>query len=133
MTGIPLLGENDPSYHLLDVAHQLYDTNCVKYIDWVKCTKRDSELSGVKEERGWKTDANGNLKEFTTKTPDPANTSSDYLLSCALRRRGIALDIANICRYEVHNLWSEILLGELTRPPVPGFSKISVPQFHRAD
>ena len=73
------------------------------------------ELSGVREEKIWKVDASGTLKQHTTKDEVTADTSSDFLLRSALSRRGLALDIAKLCSYEKHELWVTRLLQELHR------------------
>jgi len=131
--GVILQGELEPSHRLLDLAHGLYDENVVKYLDWHVLTKREQELEGTKEVRMWKPNADGTIKEHTESTVGEARTDTDYLLRCALQRRGLALDVGRICRYETHELWVAVLFSELTRTPIPGIGKVTIPILHRAD
>ena len=133
LCGISLTGELDPSHRLLDQAHALWEENVVKYLDWSCLTKRDQELTGQKEERLWKPDAAGNIREHRVLDHGSAQLSSDYLLRAALSRRGIALDIAKVMRYETHELWAQVLFSELTRTPIAGIGQVTIPMLHRAD
>ena len=51
----------DPSHRLLDLAHDLYEENVVRFLDCSVLTKRDQELIGQKEEKHWQ----GRLGEAT--------------------------------------------------------------------
>jgi len=58
--------------------------------------------------------------------------SSDLRLRFALQRRGLALDMANLCAYETHELLIQIYMDCLLVTPPPGYSRPSYTQIKRA-
>ena len=133
LNGLTLTGELDPSHRLVNLAYQMYEKNVVVYLDWSKLTKRDQELQDIREIRTWKADANGIVRETKEIDHVTANYDSDMLLEKALKRRGLALDIANVCSYNVHDLWVQVLFDALHRTPLPGFGKVTTQQLRNAD
>lgn len=133
LKGLKLEGELEPSHFLQDLCFELWDTNSVRYVPWESCSKRDAEMDGIKTLRAWKPDVNGIVREQETQEPQQADLKSDLLLSYALRRRGIALEMADVCSFETHEALIELLLSSLLRPAPGGYSKITIEQLHRAD
>ena len=131
--GLSIVGEMEPSFHLQDLAYALYDGNLVRYIPWESCSKRDSELQGNKVLKQWRPDSSGFVREVATQEPSKVDLRSDLLLSFALRRRGVALEMADVCSYETHEQLSELLLGSLLKTPLQGFGRVTLEQLHRAD
>jgi hypothetical protein len=131
--GVSIVGEMEPSFHLQDLAYALYDGNLVRYIPWESCSKRDSELQGNKVLKQWRPDSSGFVREVATQEPSKVDLRSDLLLSFALRRRGVALEMADVCSYETHEQLSELLLGSLLKTPLQGFGRVTLEQLHRAD
>jgi hypothetical protein len=103
------------------------------YIPWEKCTKRDAEASGAKIEKILKPDAQGHIRETSTSQPPRADAGTDLFLRFALQRRGLALEIANVCSYNVHELWVQVLLDALLQQAPPGYVKVTVNQLRLAD
>ena len=133
LPGLRLEGELLPSYHLIDLVANMLETGVITYVGWEKCGKRDSELNGIKMEKVWKPDASGHIREIETGKPQAADYGSDLLLKYALQRRGVALEIANVCSYNGHSLLVECLFDALLRQPPPNFSKVSINQLRQAD
>lgn len=133
LSGLTLSGELQPSYHLIDLCANMFDSGVVSYIGWEKCAKRDCEIRGVKTEKVWKPDSEGRIRETTSSTPVSADLGSDLQLKYALQRRGLALEVAAVCDYQVHSLWVEILFDSLLGTPPPGYAKVSLNQLKRAD
>ena len=133
LRGLDLNGDLGPSHKLLDQAYELYDKNVVRYIDWWDCTTRGAELAGQKVDKVWRPDHTGTIKEVTVTDHGKARLDSDLRLRNALTRRGLALDMAGVCEFEVHSMWVEALLAEYTRDPLPGYSTVSTEQLRRAD
>ena len=131
--GIDFVGELEPSYQLVNSCNQMYEDNVLKYISWEFCTKRYDELHGVKRDKTWVADANGLIKVKDGEQRLLANTGTDLLMRYALQRRGVALDMANLLSYEVH----EELIARLIREymtPVPAFYRpLPIEQLQRAD
>ena len=40
LAGVDLADETEPSHALLDLAVQMHEDNCLKYISWAECTSR---------------------------------------------------------------------------------------------
>ena len=133
LAGLLVEGELEPSHFLQDAAFAIYDTGNIRYIPWEHCSKRESELQGTKTVRQWRPDAHGAIREVSEAEPTRADLRSDLLLSYALRRRGLAMEMADLCAYETHERLVELLLGELLRVPHEGYRKCSLEQLHRAD
>ena len=100
---------------------------------WSDLTKREAELQGAKVEPMWKPDASGFLRYCNTTTLADAVTNSEYLLKCALTRRAMAFYIANLCSFDVMEVWHESIMADLVRPPPAGHRSISIDQARRAD
>eukprot|EP00972_Heterocapsa_arctica_P044340 6546307-Heterocapsa_arctica.AAC.1 len=66
------------------------------------CTKRDQELQGLKKDDMWKPDSLGVIKLVRAEVSVRAKLQSDLMLRYALQRRGLALDMADVMAYEVH-------------------------------
>ena len=102
-------GECDPSHKLVDLAHKMFEENTVNYLAWQHQTKRSAELSDTKQESIWKPDSSGHVKVVDETIVLDARTDTDYLLRCALWRRAMAMDIANLCSFELLESWTTIL------------------------
>jgi len=88
---------------------------------------------GIKTVRMWKPDANGHLKEHAESKPADAPVGTDLLLKYALTRRGLALEVANVCRFEAHSLLVECFFDAMLAPPLPGYAKVTRNQVKNAD
>lgn len=64
---------------------------------------------------------------------EDASFGSDLLLRYCLTRRGLALDVANVCRFEAHSLLVEAFFDALLRQPIPGFARVTRNQIRAAD
>ena len=133
LEGMRLDGELQPSYHLIDLCSTMHEAGVTSYIGWEKCTKRDSEINGAKVERIWKPVSEGRIREVSKTSPSIADVGTDLLLKYALQRRGLALEIANICSFDAHSLWIEILFDALLASSPPGYARVNLNQLKRAD
>lgn len=113
----------EPSHRLLDKVQQQLEDNTASYISLDMCTCRQQELAGVKREPGVKVDpVTGAMRVIETETDSMANTSTDYLLRMAFRRRALAYDQTNLCTFENMELWTEKLFSALHESPPAGYS-----------
>ena len=98
-------------------------TGLARYDAWAKCTSFSSELLEVPDIAGLRIDEKGLVVK--TEAPDgpDTNTSTDLLLTLALRRRALAADIADACTYETMSAWHEVLLAALLRQPPPATAR----------
>ena len=87
----------------------------------------------TKKDRSWKPDSSRVVKERTTEATLTAELSTDLLLRYTLQRRGLAMDIADLMSFEMHERIVGGLLSEYLRPPPVGYSKITAEQLSRTD
>lgn len=134
LQGLRLKGELQPSYALVDLVAQVKETNCITWIPPSKCSKRDSEVQNNLKEKPMILSLEQQMVKLATPAePLLADTSTDLQFQWALQRRGLAYDQCALIKYEEHEVWVQQLLGQLTREPPPGFSKVSINQVIRAD
>ena len=125
LAGLVLEGELQPSHHLVDLCSSLYETGQVSYVPWEKCTKRDAEMAGAKVEKVWKPDSSGQIRESSVSSLPSADLGTDLLLRYTLQRRGVALEMANVCDFQVHELWVGVLFDAMLTPTPPGYAEVS--------
>ena len=134
LQGLRLKGELQPSYALVDLVAQVKETNCITWIPPSKCSKRDSEVQNNLKEKPMILSLEQQMVKLATPAePLLADTSTDLQFQWALQCRGLAYDQCALIKYEEHEVWVQQLLGQLTREPPPGFSKVSINQVIRAD
>jgi len=131
--GLVMEAELDPSYHLIDLACQMHDDNCLLYIPWEACGKRSQDHSGGKKDRQWKPDASGIVRERVVEQGVDADLGTDLLLQYALQRRGLAMEIADLMDYETHQLWVTFLLSSYMSIPPANYAKLTLEQICKAD
>lgn len=136
--GIQLKDGLEPSNRLVDLAIQLHDDDAIAYIPWSACTSRNQEVLGHKKDsdsdaKVWKPDANGVVRERPVLRSDTADTASDYKFRQALSRRGIALDLAALCSFEVHEMLADVLMTEFQQAAIANHSAVTMEQIEQAD
>ena len=109
------------------------DCGEIRYIKWEECTKRLQELNGVKKDEMWKEDGEGRLKRVFTPGEDKADLKDHLMLRYALQRRGVALEIARLMSFKVHEKLINFFFEELARDALPGYSQVTLEQVRRAD
>ena len=133
LKGIRLTGELDISNHLLDRAITMYEENVLRCIPLAECTKRGTELVGVQKDPLFALDSSKRLQLAFQEHREEADTSSEIKLQFALRRRGLALDMADILDFDLHDAMVDCLFKALLAEPPPGYARVSVHQLINAD
>ena len=134
LPGLRLKGELQPSYALVDLVAQVKETNCITWIAPSKCSKRDSEVQNSLKEKPMILSLEQQMVKLSTPTEQlVADTSTDLQFQWALQRRGLAYDQCTLIKFDEHEAWVQQLLGQLTREPPPGFTRVSSSQAIRAD
>ena len=126
----------EPSHSLVNSLAQCSEDGRLRYIEWARCTSRSAELNNVKEQpnlKVWKADASGNIKQSEAESSLKCEVSTELEVMNAMKRRGIAYEIANLMSFEKHELIVNLLFAELQREPLDGFRKLSVGQLAAAD
>jgi len=134
LAGLTITPDLDVSDQLITDCVGIVDRNRLKYVPWEQCTARTLEITGGKVDTTWSTDSRGFLKcESGEATQQVADTASDYNLDLALRRRGLAFEMADLMGWEAHEKLRNDLMSSLSRPPIPGYGKVTKIQLKRAD
>jgi len=125
--------ETQPADLLVDKFVTMAETGTLRYLPWEDLTKWDTEIRGVKKDPHWKTTPEGLFKFEEVTTEKPADTGSDLKLMNALRRRGIAMEMANLLSYDLHEDLVAWFMKELNRPPPRGYQSVSLQMLRDAD
>ena len=133
LPGMEIRGPLEPSCKLVDRLIGMQVSGHLRVLSWEDLTRRDQEILNVKTEEWWKTDAQHRLVKVETQVEAAADTGSDLRLYQALTRRGVALHLAQLLSFPVHDKLVKKFLRELERDPIDGFKRIGVSQIHRAD
>lgn len=132
--GLEIEGDLEPSDTLVDkFSHMQEVSGVLRYMPLEEMGRRDNEVRGIKKDTFWKTDANGSLKLHEVGVDAVADLSSDYKLHRTLMRRGVAMHMAHLVSFKVHDQLTRWLMKEMHREPVPGYQKVSIGQIHRVD
>ena len=109
-------------------------SGAVKYIAWEACTKFSQEAYlQPRKKQGWALDASGVVKEHLASDPPTVSVNTTHLLSQALIRRGLAMEIGMVMTFESHERVRHSLLRALCEDPPPGYAAASMAQLERAD
>ena len=131
--GIKVDGEYEPSHALVDKLMAMQVAGVLKALPWSALGRRDLEVRGAKSERYWKADGAGAIREQSRIVEIEADVGSDLRLKIALQRRGIAMQMAKLLSFKVHDLWVSKLFREYGREPISGYEKVGLEQLRLAD
>ena len=118
---------------LIDKIATIHANNELRHIKWEECNSRQQEAKGEATEKYFKTDANGVFKEILQKVADPADTSTEMLLSFALKRRGVAFEVGGLMSFSSHDKLVSYFITAMNEEPVTGYLKVTISQVHEAD
>lgn len=126
----------EPSHALVNAIAQCADDGRLRYIEWSRCTSRSAELNNVKEHQSlkvWRADASGTIKQSDAEPGLKCDVSTELEVMNAMKRRGIAYELANLMSFEKHEMIINLLFAELQREPIDGFRKLTISQLASAD
>ena len=134
----PLIIANvlEPSHQLINALVQCVEDGRVRYVEWSRCTSRTQEVNNVKEDgdlRVWKTDSSGAIKAVNKEPSLSANLTTELDVHNALRRRGVAYEVAQAMSFETHEKVINFFFFELKKEPMEGFSPVTLQQLASAD
>ena len=134
LPGLEIAEDLEPSDALVDKFAAMQEvTGALRYIPLHELGRRDQEAKGIKRESWWKPDSNGALRQHLVNVEIDADVSTDYKLHRALLRRGVAMHMARLLNYQIHDTLVRWLMREYQREPIVGYAKVSLEQLLRAD
>ena len=132
LTGLELSGNLAPSNLLVDKFVDMQEKGVLRYLEWQDLTTREQELRNIKIEEYWKIE-NGLFKRFESHTVVSTDGFSEAKLRFSLQRRGIAMNLARLCSFVVHEKLINFLMKEYCRTPPTNFAAVSLEQVYEAD
>lgn len=134
LVGVLIEGHSEPSHALLDAATQLYDQNVLRFIPLEKCYSRLTELSFTNKPQSKQLEVESSKVVIRDKDAEfESNVQSSYQALEAFKRRGLALDFANVMSFTSHDKYVQLLFAHLNREPPSGYNRCSVSQLLAAD
>lgn len=133
LSGIEISDQYEPSNHLVDMLVTMYEDGVLRYISLEDCATREAEMAGAKKTKEWKPNSSGHLAEVIREEGAKAAITTDLRMMQAFMRRGIAMEIANLLDFTLHEVLVRTLLKEYQREPLPGFMRVSMDQVFRCD
>ena len=135
LPGLRIVGQIEPSARLVDKCCQMYDENCVRFLELSVCTSQDAEVKhpSLKEDKLLVFGHDGSVKTRNKDGGVDADLSSELLMRYAWTRKGLALDQANILEYSHHEAWVEHLMTARFREVPPGYGRVTTSQLISAD
>ncbi len=138
LIGISITEALEPSHKLMDTYVQMYEDDVLRFVPWNELTEGSQEVLNVKKDklqhdRTFAPDANGFMKAKAKEIDIKASLTSDFRFVCALQWRGLAMENAGLCQYEVHQEVVDHYLKEFMSAPMVHFRSCSLEQIKRAD
>ena len=97
-----LTGELNVSDRLMDLCIEMHDRNQLHYVAPDLCTKKTVDILGGKRDRLWESVPNsaGMLVFKKPEDSERAELGSQFALSFAFQRRGLALEMADVVSFD---------------------------------
>ncbi|CAE7838062.1 URC1 [Symbiodinium sp. CCMP2592] len=126
-------GQYEPSHQLVDAFSSMISDQSVRHVPLARCSCREQEVSNVKKDEHLLRLENSALRLASKPQPLKVDLSTELRVAQALSRRGIAMEMAGIGTFEVHEAYARSLLEHLHRPPPPKFEAPGIDSLLRAD
>ena len=134
--GFKLLGDSEPSFALINRMTTILNNGIVSYEGWEKLTSRDQEVNCVTAVPGMRlvTGTDGAVTFVAIPDAGPStDLNGELRWDLALRRRGLAMDIAGLCSWESHMEWHEQMKFAYLEEPPPTYCRPDWVQLLQAD
>ncbi|CAE7811218.1 unnamed protein product [Symbiodinium sp. CCMP2592] len=129
----PITGSFEPSHVLIDAAFGMVADSSVRYLPPSKCSSREQEiLSERRDDTLFRLEATA-LKAAKKPVLPKVDLGNELRLYQALSRRGVALEVAGVCSFAVHENYVRGLLDHLQRLPPAGYSAPGIDSVLAAD
>ena len=134
LNGIVLEGEKEPAHSLIDLCQTIYETGNVIWLHPSKCKKRDSEVrASIKDPKQVPKVESQMIKLEQEHITEEADHGTELKLMWCWQRRGLALDMTNVVRWNVHEKWLDTLFRAYATDAAQTTRSVSLAQLIKAD
>lgn len=133
ITGFEITGVYEPAHCVIDAYAQMVSDGAIRILPLSRCISREQELHSVKNDRSVITLEGQQLHVRNKGSEATADISTELKVHMAFIRRGLALEMAGLASYRVHERVIRELMIHLTRDPPPNFRAPSLEAVLRAD
>ena len=131
---IKVRGWLEPAESVVEKYNDMQIKGKLRYLKWEEIITQDQELrGGPKKTPAFLPDAGGVLRASFVTQDQTAPVNGDWPLSRMFTRRGVAMHMARLVDYEIHDQFVQWMLEEYEQAPLPGYAKISLNQVLRVD
>lgn len=133
LAGYDLTGPLECSHGSYDLVGEMLAKDSVTYLSPSKFGTRASEVARDKPQKEVVVGTSSQLTVTSATKDDKCNIHTDLLLSQAFTRRALACDLMGAVTFQKMESWHRFLFSHLDRPPLSGYSPVSLEQIIRAD
>lgn len=133
ITGFDISGEYEPGHCVIDAFAGMLDEGVLKFFPLSKCVSREQELQAVRADKQVVMLENQQLQVKARGAELTTDLGNELRIHHAFIRRGIALDMANLASYHVHEKVMREFMSHLTRTAPHGFKGPTIESVLRAD
>ena len=133
ITGFEVAGVFEPAHCVIDAYAQMVAEGNIKILPLSRCISREQELHSVKNDKSVVTLENQQLHIKSNTLEATTDVSTELKVHYAFIRRGLALEMAGLASYSIHEKVTRELMVHLTRDPPPNFNGPTLEAVLRAD
>ena len=126
-------GQYEPSHQLVDAFSAMLADQSIRHVPLNRCSTREQEIANVKRDEHLLKLENSALRLASKPQPLKVDLSTELRLAQALSRRGLAIEMAGMGTFEVHEAYARSLLEHLHRQPPVRFEAPGIDAVLRAD
>jgi hypothetical protein len=133
INGFVIAGDYEPAHCVIDAFAAMLEEGVMKFFPLSRCVSRELELQAVRSDKQVVM-LEGQQLHLKTKNPELSSELGNELrVHHAFIRRGLALDMANLASYEMHERVMREFMSHLTRAVPMGFKGPTIEAVLRAD
>eukprot|EP00971_Amphidinium_carterae_P096162 1902765-Amphidinium_carterae.1 len=122
-----------PAYTVIDKFVSMREGAGLTYVPPEEIPTRDQEIDHLRKDPYLKADSSGTLSQHAgTKLP-AARVGSDLRLRMAFTRRGVAMEVADLLTFTIHEQYVESIFAEFLREQEDGWANLTMTQLLTAD
>ena len=127
-------GMLDPADSIINRFSQTTADDVTSWILWECCPTSTQELNVKDTKKKWLPGCQGVITERTLGTAPAADVSNIFRVDAALKRRGLAAELAGVTNFEARELLRKKLISALTEdPPDTQFARLSLERVRNPD